>query len=459
MAPGSWNGSLGRRRFLQLAASALLLGRAARAGGKAPLRIAVVGAGMAGLAAARRLADLKHSVVVFEARDRIGGRIWTDRSWPGLALDRGAQWIQGKQGNPLVKLAREARARTLDWDEDVEMLWDAQGRRLSKDEVEALQARLESLAEALEDLDVPAGANWSLSRAIQQATRSWDLSPDQKQALEYAVHSTIEIEYAASTGQLAFPYDELEADQAGGSALFPEGCDGILRNLAEGLEIRLNQPVQRIELAGRSQVRVETGTGAWSGDAVIVSLPLGVLKTGAVKFTPALPERKLQAIRKLGMGVLNKLYLRFPGFFWPRDVNHFRQIPPVAGQWSEWMNIGSYSGKPVLLAFNAAAFAAGLEALPEREVVAQAMASLRGLFGTGIPEPEAAIRTRWAADPHAGGSYSFEAVGSSGEDRKALAEPIEGRIFFAGEAVDLKFPASVQGAYRSGEAVVRQILG
>jgi monoamine oxidase len=189
-----------------------------------------------------------------------------------------------------------------------------------------------------------------------------------------------------------------------------------------------------------------------------VTLPQGVLKAGYVTFSPALPEEKLRAIERMRMGILNKVYLRFPRIFWPEEPDMLGYVSERKGEWTEWLNIAHYTGQPVLLAFNAADYGRAIEDLTDDEIVAAAMATLRTMFGDDIPEPEAALITRWGADPYAHGSYSFMALGANPDHYDDLAAPVGGRVFFAGEATSADFAATVHGAYLSGLRAAEEIL-
>jgi monoamine oxidase len=150
------------------------------------------------------------------------------------------------------------------------------------------------------------------------------------------------------------------------------------------------------------------------------------------------------------MGLLNKLYLRFSEVFWDEDSDWIGYIAAQKGEWSDFFNLYKYTGRPVLLAFNAGEVARRLEAYSDRETVAACMEVLRTIYGDDIPEPDAWQITRWASDPLAGGSYSYRPVGSTSEDHNHLAEPVNGRLFFAGEATSAGLNATVHGAYLSG---------
>jgi monoamine oxidase len=182
------------------------------------------------------------------------------------------------------------------------------------------------------------------------------------------------------------------------------------------------------------------------------------LQAGSVRFTPDLPAAKEQAIDKLGMGVLNKCYLRFPEAFWPTDVDWLEYIPDQHGAWTEWVSLQRVAGLPILLGFNAADQGRAIEEWPDQEIVASAMATLRTIFGEEIPDPLDYQLTRWASDPFAFGSYSYDAVGVSPTTRKTLAKPLQNRLFFAGEATEHNYYGTAHGAYLSGLRAAKEMV-
>ena len=207
--------------------------------------------------------------------------------------------------------------------------------------------------------------------------------------------------------------------------------------------------VERIE-HGPAGVRVLTQRGAFAADRAIITLPLGVLKSGQVEFSPPLPTKKIDALRRLGMGVLDKLILRFPACFWPRESEWLEHAGERTGEWALFFNLFKHIGQPVLVAFNSGRFARALEEAPDHQIVEQCLAVLRTMFGPAVPSPESWLVTRWASDPFSLGSYTYVPAGGSGADMDALAEPVGGRLHFAGEATSRAQYATVQGAFFSG---------
>lgn len=423
-------------------------------------RILIIGAGMAGLAAARELAQRDFEVTLLEARDRIGGRVWTDRSWPGVPLDLGASWIHGVIGNPIADLARQFDVPTLPTADSV-AVHDTAGRRLTAAEQQQLEQRVERILTAVDaarqqrqargEPDIPLGV------ALREVVARADFSPRELNELWYAINSAIEHEYAADVDWLSLYHWDEPYEFDGSDVIFPQGYDALAHGLAQGLDIRLNHIVSKTEY-DKQRVTVQTNRGMFEADRVVVTLPLGVLKRGAVEFSPALPLRKQQAIDRLGMNVLNKVYLRFAEAFWQADdTDWIGYVAERKGAWGEALNIHHYTRQPILLWFNAAAYGTHLESLSDADIIGEAMQRLRVMYGASIPDPDGYLITRWLSDPFAGGSYSHLPVGATPDDRAALAEPIGDRVFFAGEATMIEQAATVHGAYLSGLRAAQQI--
>jgi len=417
-------------------------------------RVLIVGAGIAGLAAARELQRQDREVLVIEARDRIGGRIWTNTIWSDCPLDLGASWIHGITDNPITELAAQSRARTVTTDYDDASIYDTTGLPLDRSGERRLEQLEEDIAQVLreaqdEDPDqavqvvVEAGLLWS------------DLSPAEQIEARFILNSMLEQEYAGSTVELSTHWFDADGQFKGGDVLFPGGYGQIVDYLAAGLPLVLEQIVHEVRVA-ETDVTITTDTDTYVGEQAIITLPLGVLKTGQVAFSPALPATTQRAIDALGMGVLNKCYLRFPTVFWP-EVDWLQYIPRQNGHWVEWLNLARPAQQPVLLGFNAADFGREIEAWSDGQIVADALQTLGILFGRQIPDPVGFQITRWASDPFARGSYTFNALGSIPDMRDELARPITGRLHFAGEATHREYFGTVHGAYLSGLRAAQEV--
>lgn len=435
-----------RRAFtlgLGAAAAAPLIG--ACGGERAPVgdHVVVVGAGVAGLSAARRLTDAGVSVTVVEARTRIGGRTWTDTSL-GAPIDLGAAWIHGSEGNPLMEVAAEVGARTVETDFDGVALLDDGTVVDAGTTASTLTARTEILDE-IDSLAENARPDASVAGVLAEFV---DLDDP---LMQWCIAAAIVAEYAADPAELSLRWFGYEGELDGPDLILPGGYRQLVDHLARGITVKLGAEVRRIAHGG-SGVRVETSQGVVTADRAIITVPLGVLKADTIVFDPPLPEPKRRAIRRLGFGLLDKVVLAFDEPFWSQDPDMFGIVgrdQPV----SDLVNGLRFADKPLLVGLRGGANARAREADSDEDTVASVLATLRA------PEPTGVLVTRWAADPYARGSYSFLAVGSSPEDQRALAEPVGDRLAFAGEATHEEFFATVHGAYLSGLREAQRILG
>jgi monoamine oxidase len=408
------------------------------------LRVLVLGAGMAGLGAARHLHAVGARVTVIEARDRIGGRTFTSQIWPDLPVDLGASWIHGTKGNPITALAAEIGAAWTATSYKRSVNLDEAGRSI---DFLVAAARARKMVKAariwVDDLD----QDVSLQTAVEASPKWRALSLPDQRLLRLAINTRIEHEYSGDWSRLSARYFDAGDDFPGDEAVLNRGYGPLVAQLAHGLDIRLGEAV--IEVAPiTAGVEVTTMRGSHVADHVIVTLPLGVLKSGTVRFREPLVRRRRRAIDGLETGLLNKCWLRFDRIFWPRNV-----------EWAEWLSAVPSTGRPLLVGFNAAAAADRLEALDDRATTASAMEALRAMFGSAIPDPVGVQISRWRQDPYARGAYSYQAVGTTQKDRRALFGPDwEGRLQFAGEATSLDYPATTHGALLTGRAAAIALL-
>jgi monoamine oxidase len=416
--------------------------------------VLIIGAGMAGLGAARLLSDAGYRVVVLEARDRIGGRVWTDRSL-GLPLDMGASWIEGIEGNPLTEIAEANGIQTQATDYDSLTIYDSDGEEIDDETYELLEAFDEGIEATADAITEETDADLPLSAAVEQFAEEEGLDAEERRILQYVSNSNILFNYAADAEDLSMQYYDVEQEFGGEDVLFPGGYVQIAEVLARGLDIRLQHIVQRIEYS-EDGVVIETDQGRFEADYAVVTLPLGVLQRGAVAFDPPLPARKQAAINRLGMGLMNKLFLRFEEVFWDNSDQTFDYIS-TDGRWESWYDFSKVVNEPVLLGFNAGRVGLEVEALSDEAIVADAMRVLRTIY-PGAPDPIGYVMSRWASDPFAYGSYSYARLGSTPDDYTALAESVDETLFFAGEATEPDYSAGVDGALLSGRRAAAELL-
>lgn len=195
----------------------------------------------------------------------------------------------------------------------------------------------------------------------------------------------------------------------------------------------------------------------FDGDYVLCTASLGVLKAGELEFQPPLPTWKTNAISSLGFGLLNKLILEFPTTFWKtkNDQDMFGYLPPgpsqERGKFYIFWNLERSTGRPILVALCAGEAAYCMEDTAEEDLVSSCMRALRAIHSEqSVPDPIHTHQTKWSQDRYARGSYSFVAAGNNGQEYDQLAKPVGPALYFAGEACNRDYPATVPGAYLSG---------
>jgi monoamine oxidase len=407
--------------------------------------VLVIGAGAAGLAAARALAEAGLRAVVFEARDRIGGRVWTDHHFGGIPIERGAEFIHGDRAGTWAWLRRAGLSA------EPHARWS--GRRIVMEDgslagADTLEARPDlrrvlTLEEELAGYEGPdcSLAEWLFARGFSPlAAHIADVR---------LAHSSCATPATLSVAELA---RELRQSDAGsGDFHILAGYDKVLAAIAEGLDIRLETPVTAIRW-GADGVEAITPSGGFSARRAIVTLPLALLKAGVVRFDPPLPEAKRRAIETLAMAPAMKLHLRFAEPFWDRDMTFLTADAPVAVWWT------IRAGAPLLTGFLTGPRAERLARYGEAGAIERGLAQLDALFGGAAGRlVEAGQLTDWASDLWARGGYSSAPPGAQGQ-RAALAQPA-GALYFAGEATVFDGnPATVHGALHSGERAAGEIL-
>lgn len=416
--------------------------------------IIVIGAGLAGLSAARELHDAGKSVIVLEAKPHIGGRTYSQLLGT-TPVDMGASWLHGVKGHPLTPLAEHLNLRLVPTDYDNDVLFDTEGKPSDAD-APALRQYTKAMYRALYTAIESEDHNTSVAAALQHIPADI-VGALPVSARDHITANHLDEEYGADPRALSVMALDEGLDYEGSDALIKQSYKPLVDKLAEDLDIRLTSPVTAIDYR-ESHIELSTERGKFSAPQVIVTLPLGVLQSGDIVFTPDLPTEKRRAIHALGVGLLNKLYLKFPRVFWHTDADVIAYQTPQRGRWLSWYDLSELSGEPILLGFTAADAADAVEALDDEQLVAEAMGVLRTLYGDDIPQPTLHLRSRWRADPYARGAYSFLKVGATQLARKHLAEPIDNRLFFAGEATDSDFPATTQGAYFSGLRAAQRLL-
>lgn len=423
----------------------------------------VVGAGVAGLAAARLLQGEGYRTVLLEARDRVGGRVVTDRA-DGRVTDLGASWIHGIEGSPVAAAAAAFSLPTREFtvggyqpDSRPIAYYGPDGVRLTDEEVRAFVADIHTVDAALAVAVEASAADASYRDAAEVALAEQGWHPARVQRVREYLEHRAEEQYGVWIDDLAahgLDDDAIDGDEV----VFPEGYDRLPHRWAEGLDIRLSTPALRVDW-GSGRVEVATHDGSFRGASAVITVPVGVLASGDLEITPPLPEPNTTALSRLEMNRFEKVFLRFPERFWDEGVYAVRQQGPEGRWWHSWYDLTSLHGEPTLLTFAAGPAAAETRGWDDDRVAESVLRQLRRLYGTVVPAPTGVHRTAWQDDPWARGSYAYMTRGSVTADHDALATPVGGRVHIAGEATWTDDPATVSAALLSGHRAAERILG
>ncbi|MCB4804915.1 monoamine oxidase [Methylobacterium brachiatum] len=423
-----------RRTILASAVLAAPALRAAARGGA----VVVIGAGAAGLAAASALRAAGQDFLLIEARDRIGGRAFTDRSLgPDCRFDAGAEYIHWAERNPWAPVARAAGVRFAQ-----EGGW---ARTLTIDGRPATEAENASRRAGFSGLDAllaPKGGDTSLAEAARAGGPNAELA-----AAGLSRLSLGEDPERVS----AVDYDRLWS----GTDLWVDGYGDLVARHFADLPVRLGCPVRAIDWSDRI-VRIETADGTLAAAAVIVTVPVGVLKAGAIRFTPRLPDPAEAALDGLHMGAYTKIGLRLdPTKVDPAALGD--AVSVITGGPTLYFEMGPF-GRAIAVANLGGDLARDLCRAGEPAAIALATERLGSILGSKAQGAVQAGRLAgWWTDPHARGSYSIVAPGHA-EARDRLRDPVGERVFVAGEALAGGGAMTVGGATLDGARAARDVL-
>jgi monoamine oxidase len=436
--------ALSRRRFLAASATAALAVTPAR-GAQVPgeVDIAIIGAGAAGIAAARRIAGSKARLAVLEASGRIGGRCFTDTSTFGMPYDRGAHWIHLPDLNPVTPLAVKS---------GFDIYPAPPGQRVRIGRRNAREGEMEDYLTAV------VRAN----RAIIETGRARiDMSGAQALPKDLGDWQKT-IEFVLGPFGCAKDLADLSAADFSHSAerdtdtFCRQGFGALIAKLGEDVPVQLSNPASRIDWGVRNGVEIDTAMGRLSARAAIVTVSTGVLMSNKLKFSPDLPRRQLDAIEKLKLGSYDHIALELPGnpLGLPRDELAFEKSE--SGRTAAIL--ANVSGTALCVIIVAGKFGRDLAAAGERAMVGFALDWLTGLYGADVKKAvKRSHATQWNNDPWTLGAFSAAAPGGQWA-RAALAEPLRDRIFFAGEATHETLWGTVGGAWASGERAAEAAL-
>jgi monoamine oxidase len=407
--------------------------------------VTIIGAGAAGIAAARTLQETNLSVLILEARDRLGGRSHTTTLTGGITFDHGCEWLHSADKNSFVSIARNLgfvidtnRPR---WREQTfNVGFPPEQRAQFMAAFDAFYDRTEHAAKLPQDTAASQwfepGNRWNpLMNALSGYINGCEF--DRVSVYDMDAYEDTEVNWRVARGYGAL------------IAAYGAPCP-----------VALNTIVTLIDHSG-TKVRIETSRGTLTADKVIVTAPTNIIARETIRFFPALPD-KVSAAAGLPLGLADKVMLALgdpddlpsglPSDL-PTDGHLYGAVDRAA--------IGSYHlrpmGQPCISGFFGGSFARALEDAGDGAMAAQAIDEIAALLGSSYRKKlKPLAETHWAHDPFANGSYSHALPGHAG-DRAKLASPIDGRLFFAGEATSPNFFSTAHGARDTGERAAREV--
>ena len=417
--------------------------------------VLIIGAGVAGLTAASELSSRGMRVLLLEGRDRIGGRILTDRTNP-YPVELGAEFVHGRP-EETFELVKQAKipVTQLEWN----VLRRSNGRWYDAHEV------MSGMDELFEEMSRCAGRP---DQSFQQFLDSVKADP----AVKEQAANFVEGFHAADPRRVSVHAliastradEEVDGDR---QFRFPGGYDSLVKSISDRIdwklcELFLNTRVTEIEWRP-GDVRVKTSSGGeFRAPRLIVTIPLGVLKSGGLRFRPELKEKQ-KALDSLEMGPVVRASLCFREKFW-EALPRFKDVSFLFTddlRFPTWWTSNPLPF-PILTGWAAGHYARSLANLTHDHVINRALESLSGIFEMEIMRLrgllQAGFTHDWDADPFSCGAYSYALVGGS-EAARDLAEPISGTLFFAGEATNFQgHNGTVHGAIASGKRAVKEIF-
>jgi monoamine oxidase len=405
--------------------------------------VVIVGAGAAGIAAARRLTAAGRRFALVEASGTVGGRCITDTAAFGVPFDRGAHWIHMPDINPVAKLATQT---------GLDLYPAPPGQRVRIGHRYAREGEMEDYL----------GGMVRASTAIADASRKIDISCAQALPKDLGGWRPM-IEFVLGPFGCAKDLAEVSALDFAHSAerdsdlLCRQGFGALLAKLAGGLPVELSNPVTRISWAARAGgVEVETMRGQFEARAAIVTVSTNVLSAGKIKFMPDLPKRQLDAAAKLKLGSYDRVALELPDN--PLGLRPDELVFEKSDSARTAALFANVSGTPLCLVDVAGSFGRDLAAKGDAAMFDFALSWLSGLFGTDVGKSaKRRYATHWNDEPWVLGAFSAAAPGGQ-PSRKVLMESVNERIWFAGEAAHETLWGTVGGAWESGERAADAVV-
>ena len=410
--------------------------------------VVVIGAGFSGLMAAKTLIARGVSVAVLEARSRRGGRTYTESETFGVPYDWGAAWLHSADVNNVTKIVQEMGFKTVD-EEEKEVWYYIEGKEADDDQYAAFNDAYEELLReinAYEETIEDGGADKSV----------YALSAPDDIYEELAHYRIGPFEAGEWTDKVSVE-DLLTQYGTGVEWMVPQGLGAALMKYTADVPAKLNTQVAKVKWGARNRVQVETSQGTLDTKYVIVTVPTDIVADGTIAFDPPLPKWKLDAFRRVPMGLLDKIALQFDKNVFGEDVR-LQTVYARSEDGLFWDFLCRPFGLNLVVTFLGGDFARDLAKEGDKAAFEITLDDLADVFGTAVKKSFVKGHyTKWSLDPFARGAYSV-ARPYYNKMRKQLAIPVDDRIFFAGEAMVPERAKGVDAAYISGVRAAKEVL-
>lgn len=416
--------------------------------------VIIIGAGAAGISCARNLLLNGKRVMILEARNRIGGRVYDIQTETMGELHTGASWLHHKGKKHILQ----------------GLLDTFKVKYFKEDSLESN----ETMVIYTDEGKLSEDANKKFTKILMELPRNI-----RKYGIKYPSLTVTEVvhliakKYKYDIGLInalitrAFEHCSMNADvmlakEFDGwepNGLFvKDGFGKLLHNMASGLDIKLNSVVKTIRQK-KTNVTVTTNRATYTSDFIVSTIPTGVLQSGYVKFIPGLPKEKLDALKRLDPGNHEKIFLKFPTVFWDKDVEVFQYAAKEhRGVCSQWYNILLKAENKKILYANISGPDIEYAKKSNYELKKISMNILRKIFGPDIPEPEDIYVSRWSLDKYTlGGPYAHPKDNGTMEDLSTIGKPF-GKIHFGGVDTSKDETETVEAAVLSGLRTSNEIL-
>lgn len=416
--------------------------------------IIVIGSGISGIAAAKELTSHGFNVLLIEARDRIGGRVHSVELGKGQFIELGAQYIHGIKNNPLFNISENYQLEVKPYTRSDWAIYDIDGNEIDKNQLSEIVDEYKHL---LSSLSLERKSD-NKDRFLVEDMKELDIKLLRHKATkESDLHALAKmISIKEYNEEKLFQYKlGVVKKESESNYLVTNGYSKLLQGLLNDamqtglLKVLLSTQVSKIQHTSEN-ISVHTKKDeVFQADAVICTVPLGVLKAGTLMFDPPLPKLKTKAINNLNMAIHNKVVLEFEDVFWDKSLSHFVVLyDPTLNAWLDIINLQFFHTQKMPILLSSIYSGNNAKINTDKYMLNHFVNLLKRIYPDTYRPLKQHWITDWGNDPYSLGSYSYHPEGSGLDDNSEIAKPM-GRVIFAGEHTH-RSPSNIQGAYLSG---------